>query len=117
MTNGQDPMRVLLWTALGVLGAALLLGAVGGWMWGWGWPWGGMMFVGPLFLLVPVLLIVLLVYALTERSRGGSERDPVAGHASEPGALAVAERRYAAGEITREEYLRIKEDLEGGRSQ
>jgi len=77
--------------------------------WGWGWPWAGMIVLGPIMMLLPVLLVVVLVYALTDRGR------PAAQTGSQAGALALAERRYAAGELTRDEFLRIKQDLTGGR--
>jgi putative membrane protein len=35
---------------------------------------------------------------------------------AEPGALDLARRRYAAGEISREQYLRLVDDLAGGNS-
>lgn len=105
-------MRLLLWILLAILGLAVVVGAVGGWM-GWGWHGGGMMAVGPLFMLLPVLLIVVLVYALTDRSRRGTERVPGEREPGGPDALAVAKQRYAAGEIGRDKFLKIKEDIEG----
>ncbi|TMG56877.1 MAG: SHOCT domain-containing protein [Chloroflexi bacterium] len=59
---------------------------------------GGMML---LFALVPVALLALLVWAVR-----GQRSSPARGDA-----LAILQRRYAAGEIQREEYERIRTDL------
>jgi putative membrane protein len=67
-------------------------------------------------LLVMVLLLVVVGIALSlwlaraARSEGGNE-----GAAVDAGqdAHEIARRRYARGEITREEYLILREDLEG----
>ncbi len=66
---------------------------------------GGMLLlaglVGFLLLLAVVGAIILVV------SRTGTSRTP-RGASS---ALEAAQRRYAVGDISRDEYLRIKEDL------
>jgi len=103
-------MKLLLWIVLGIAGAAIVASIFGGFFGGWGsggWGWmGGMMAFGWMWMLVPVLLVVVLVYALTNRP--GAER-------STEDAMAVAERRYAAGEISRDEFQRIQQDIRGGR--
>lgn len=63
-------------------------------MMAWMWVW----------MLVPILLVaalVALVVGLTQR-REPTESDQAA---------EIASRRYARGEISREEYLRIRDDL------
>ncbi len=66
-------------------------------MMGFGW---GFMF------LIPIVFLVLLVfgahYLITEYARTGNDER----------ALEVLKERYAKGEITREEYLKMKKDLE-----
>lgn len=93
----------------------------GGWSWGWGM--GLMMVFG---WLVPLLLLGLIVYAVVQvadRGRGGAvvysppqpgapPAPPAVGRAETP--LDVAQRRYASGEISREEFVRIRDDLGGG---
>lgn len=113
MTPGQDPVRVLLWTVLLIFAAVIIAGALGGWM-GGGWHGGGMMAFGWLWMLLPAILLVVLVYALTDRPRSGTGPERAPRPAEETDALTLAKRRYAAGEIGRDEFLRIKQDIEGG---
>ena len=66
--------------------------------------WWSFMFVGMLVpLAVVVLLVWLVVRALQGRPAGNPGRD-------DP--LQILKVRYAKGEVTREEYLRMKEELE-----
>lgn len=82
------------------------------WMWGWGFiP----MFLGSIF---PLLLIGLLVF-LVVQAFGGRQAPaaPPPGFAPPPPltrgetALEIAERRYASGELSRDEFIRIRDDL------
>lgn len=75
-------------------------------MWGYfGGPWS---WAGPVTMLVFWLLVIGGI-AVVLRSWWAS---PVAHTGVD--ALAVLKRRYAAGEITREEYLKMRADLAGG---
>lgn len=65
-------------------------------------PW---MFVPILFWLLVLAGIVFVVYALARRQPVG------AGGADDP--LRVLSARYARGEIDREQYLKMREDMEG----
>jgi len=80
------------------------------------WPWGGhvlgmMGFGWSLMFLIPLLFLALIAvgayYLFTEFTRssrpssGGGKR-----------ALEILKERYAKGEITREQYLKMKEELE-----
>ena len=85
---------LIMW---GVLGTMRGVGPFGVWMPMLG-AGGGMML---LFALVPVALLALLVWAVR-----GQRSSPARGDA-----LAILQRRYAAGEIQREEYERIRTDL------
>lgn len=71
----------------------------GPWMW---FPW---MWIFPLIFLVVMLLLLF---------RGGGS--PMCGghgtHTREAGARELLDRRYARGEISREEYQQMKKDLE-----
>jgi putative membrane protein len=76
------------------------MGAHGGGMWGglgWVWMLGGLLVV----LAVPAVVL----YALTARGGGDSERDE---------ALATLRQRYAAGDIDEEEFERRRTRLTGG---
>jgi putative membrane protein len=75
------------------------------WMMGDGFPiW--MMVIGLLFQLIfwgaIIFLIVWAVRSFTRRRQGSNPGDP----------LSILKERYARGEITREEYLRMREELE-----
>jgi len=83
----------------GVMVGPLMSGMMG--MMGFGW---GFMWLIPLaFLILIVLGAYFLVTGLKTTETVPSRKDR---------ALEILRERYARGEITREEYLRMKEDLE-----
>jgi len=79
-------------------------------MWNWGpWMgWGGMVFGGFLFLLFWVAVIALVVWAVAKVARGG---DRVSSPTPRQSPLDIAKERYARGEISREEFEQLKQDL------
>jgi putative membrane protein len=80
---------------------------------GWsGMPWGGMhAFGGGLVLLVLLGLIGGAVALLLTGTARRKERTGDRTAEDEPARLDILKRRYASGEVTREEYERIREDL------
>ena len=80
----------------GMMDGGMMMGMMGGWMLLWA-------LVGLALLVVAVLAAVWLV----------KHRSP-AGPGAGPGPEEVLRRRYAAGEIDREDYLRMQRDLSGG---
>ncbi|HEY8531623.1 MAG TPA: SHOCT domain-containing protein [Limnochorda sp.] len=85
--------------------------------WGWGqWPghmaWYGPWWIGALFMILfwAVLIggIVWLVRTLAEGSRTARQEGPSR-------ALAILEERFARGEISAEEFRRMREELQAGR--
>ncbi len=69
--------------------------------------WGWMGVIGMLAMLAFwVALIVLVVWAVRGFSAGGRKDDA-------PTALEIVQRRFAAGEITREEYEQARRTLGG----
>lgn len=98
-------VAISLMTIFGVLSFSTYGGYYG--MMGSGaWEWGVVMLAVP-----AALLIVILLAAL------GGLREPVAyaTHAPPPAEpLAILEQRYARGELTREDYLKIRDDLTRG---
>jgi uncharacterized membrane protein len=89
---------------------------------------------GLLWVIFTLLLIVLVVtlvslfldeYRRAKAAEGGNDARPVAEHEAStqggdveppavPGdALAILDTRYAAGEVTRRDYLRIRKDIVG----
>jgi putative membrane protein len=93
-----------------------ILGAIFGWqngvwgmmgpgmMGGFGWMW-----LMPFFwLIVPVLIIWAIVALVRGTSRSGS---PDSGSSHVESALEVLNKRYARGEINKEEYDEKKKDL------
>lgn len=101
---------------------------MGPWMMGGGGPWWGWL----VMLLFWVALILAVVWGVrlifgVPAGRGGW-CGPMAGeghggprggrHSGEEGrdeALEILRQRYARGEISREEFLRLRDDLEGGK--
>jgi len=66
-----------------------------------------------LMMLAGLIVIVAVVYLLL---KGTSSSQAQAIHTTPPQTetpLEIAQRRYAAGEITQEEFERIKKDLSG----
>ena len=109
--------NLLSWTAFAVVlvvGVVLLVAALAapygaGWgMMGWGMGWGAVFMVVPL--LVLVLLLVLALGAFRPREHVPLYAPPPPSAAT---ALETLNVRYARGEISREEYQRIRADLEG----
>jgi putative membrane protein len=80
-------------------------GQAGGWTWGWGLAMGfGMLAMLAFWGAIIVGVVLLVRWLLT--ATGGS------GGRVEESALEVLKRRYAAGEITREEYAQMRQELE-----
>ena len=73
-----------------------------------GWGWGVLMMVVPVVVLVLILLVVLGAFA--PRTAAPAYLAPVSPPSS---AMEILDARYARGEISREEYLRVRADLEG----
>ncbi len=72
------------------------------------WPWGLLMMAVP-----GVFLVLLLLAAL-----GGLEGRPTAdAYAATGSPVEILNQRYARGELTREDYLRIRDDLARGPNQ
>jgi putative membrane protein len=81
-------------------------GQAGSWSWGWGLAMGLGMLAMLAFWGALIVGVVLLVRWLLTASSGPGPRSPET-------ALEVLRRRYAAGEISREEYLQMRQELEG----
>lgn len=76
---------------------------------GWWMLWGGLM-----MLLFWGAIIALIVWAIqTVTRRDSSQTYPSHTGPSGQTPLGIAKERYARGEISREEFQRIKGDLEG----
>lgn len=74
---------------------------------------GGPHVFGILFLIAFVAAVVVLVVFVVRWARGG--HPPSASQAGQPsptdGAIAAVRMRYARGELSREEFLRVSADL------
>ncbi len=84
------------------------------WMHGFGFGWGGMIFGGLLMVLFWVVIIVLVVFAVRALTRSGSgQTTPPASSPGQTGdqALEILRERYARGEITKDEYTSMRQDL------
>ncbi len=115
---------VLALVLLLLIPGALMLGFWGlgvGWMMGPGtsWTWGGWlaMAVGLALLVLIILLLVRAVQSVPPRPAYSYPAYPVPPYAPAPPPapltpVQILEQRYARGEITRDEYLRMRADLE-----
>ncbi len=84
------------------------------WMHGFGFGWGGMIFGGLLTLLFWGVVIALVVFAVRALSRPGSGQ--TTSQAGSPGqardqALEILRERYARGEISKDEFNSMRQDL------
>lgn len=96
--------RPLLWAIVGLMAVAMIVSLVG---WNsWGWSNGGYGMMGG-WMWMPFLLVMVVMMFLM-MSMGG-HRHGEHGHGD---ARSVLDRRYAAGELSREEYQRMRDDLE-----
>jgi putative membrane protein len=78
--------------------------------WGPGMGWGAMICGGAIGLLLLVALVVFVIWLLTSSSSRG--RTSMGGGTTPPKtAMEILKERYARGEITREEYLEMREHL------
>jgi len=74
-------------------------------MWGEGWSWGfGMLWMVGFWILVIVGVVLVVKWAAGASDRSGPVRET---------ALEVLTKRYAKGEIGREEFEQKKRDLGG----
>ena len=81
---------------------------------GWWMVFGGLFWVVTLALLAYVFVALL---SPARESREPSEPpEPRASASRRESPLEVAQRRYASGEIAREQFARIRDDLAGGAS-
>lgn len=62
-------------------------------------------------LLIPIILIAILAYALGWIPSGGASRQGTARDVEDP--VEILRKRYARGEIDREEFERMRQDLTG----
>jgi putative membrane protein len=109
MSNERDQSWLVIVVAIlavVLLGPMLMMG-FGGWgaMMGFGFGWWPFMFIVPLAF---VVLVVLGIYYLVSGQRSQSAS---AGHA-ENEALRILKERYARGEVTSEQYAKMRKDLE-----
>lgn len=86
-------------------------------MWGYGNGLGMGFYGNMLIMFVVNLLIVLLIIGLGYLvlralfKTGGAVRNNIQNYTPPQDALGILKERYARGEISREEYLSIREDL------
>lgn len=99
-----------------VIGVIVILSVVPGLIWGWQ-GYGGMMGLGMMggygtMFLMPILWIVvvgLIVWAVTAAVRRPGDSDTVSRTVESP--LEILKKRYARGEINKQEYEGRKKDL------
>lgn len=65
-------------------------------------------------MLISLIFLVVVVFLITRLLQGPSNTRMSSG-ANEPTAMEILDQRYARGEITRKEYLTIRDDMTRGR--
>lgn len=78
-----------------------------------GWMFGGGMLFGGLGMILVWAIPILLVLALLKFLLGQGRKDRQTGLSERDTPLEILQKAYARGDITREEYLRKKDDLLG----
>jgi putative membrane protein len=73
-----------------------------GWGCGMGWPWPIMMLVFWIAVIAGIVFIMRRLALSANRGRGG---------APEESALDILKKRYAKGEVSKDEYDRIRKDI------
>ncbi|OGR26222.1 MAG: hypothetical protein A2139_13510 [Desulfobacca sp. RBG_16_60_12] len=73
--------------------------------------WGGVPFMGPIFCLVLVGLVVGGVVWFAQ-SRSGEPPGPGGGRAATETPLEILKRRYASGEITKKQFEEMRRTLD-----
>jgi putative membrane protein len=73
-----------------------------------GWGAGGM-WLGPLFMIIPLALLIVAIVTLARWMGGGNAN----GAGRVRTARDILDERYARGEIDREEYQRRRDDIAG----
>ena len=129
-------MKKSYWIALAIFGIAFLLvllvgiSLLGGWnnrgwgmMSGWpsgmmhGWGFGSFGWIGMILMwLVPVSFLVLVILGIVGlvrglTSSGDGKADTVQQAEAQTSPREILQIRYASGEITREQYLQMLDDL------
>ena len=99
-------IQIIIVLIVVIVGFAIISSLFGSGMMGGGMM-GGMGF-GWLFMLLPIIFIIVLIYALLYRERPSNNQTPYYGNETP---MQVLQRRYASGEISRSDYLRMKEDI------
>ena len=110
----MGPRRPMGWLLLALVGAVLLLMVVAA---GTGAAAFMASLIGPGWWLMPILMILVMaivMYLVMMPMMGHGQGAAGHGEGMHEDAATITARRYASGEISREEYLRIKRDLEGG---
>jgi putative membrane protein len=80
-----------------------------GWHCGWGSGWGWIMMIGMILFWVLIIGAMVWLAIVMFRRPGGIAGGPGAGNETP---LEILKKRFARGEISRDEYERMKRDLE-----
>ncbi len=118
--SGNAATKMVLVMVASMIGLGVLASLFWGWT-GYGMM-GGMMGLGWLVMLVPLLFIILLVYLLVPGLPGdlrpaqgyGPTGPPQQPFQTTPASQDILSQRYARGEISRDDYLRMRDDIGAG---
>lgn len=97
-----------------IVAVLVILSVVPGLLWGgqyggWGMMGPGMMGGYGTMFIIPIVVVGLIIWAVVSATRSTGDSDQVS--RSGESALEILKRRYAHGEITKQEYDERKKDL------
>ena len=76
--------------------------------------WSSGMWIFPTAMIVIMLIVITILKSSKKKSIsccGSSDTDKSKANVDDESAIEILKKRYAKGEITKEEFLQIKEDL------
>lgn len=85
---------------------------MGPWMMGGAWGWVGGIFMMFFWILVLVAIVLLIRWLLSGGGRAAATHGPRPPQEPAESALDILKKRYAKGEITKEQFDLMKRDLE-----
>jgi len=109
----------LTWLAVALVIAIALMVALGSWAMSTYGGYTGMMSSGSwgwatLMMGAPAIILIVILFAALSGLREPTDVPAYGSATQQP--LEILERRYARGELTREDYLKIRDDLTRGPS-
>lgn len=102
---------LLIFLAVAVIIAALFSYRFGGYRFGMMYAYPAMWLLGPLFMVLSLILLFLFIYWVINAVAAHEDNYTNMNDKEYKDALEILNLRYAKGEITQEQYVKMKEDI------